>query len=65
MLFRSLQSKTLLYPEIAYPTYLVGGLIAQIKVNAVGFDASNWPSAELAWINSHPIQLAESQLIKN
>ena len=47
-----LQSKTLLYPEIAYPTYLVGGLIAQIKVNAVGFDASNWPSAELAWINS-------------
>ena len=47
-----LQCKTLLYPEIAYPTYLVGGLIAQIKVNAVGFDASNWPSAELAWINS-------------
>ena len=47
-----LQSKTLLYPEIAYPTYLVGGLIAQIKVTAVGFDAATWPSAELAWINS-------------
>ena len=47
-----LQSKKVLYPEIAYPTYLVGSKISGAQSEAVGIDASNWPSADLAWINS-------------
>lgn len=47
-----LQCKKVLYPEIAYPTYLVGTLIASAKPISVGIDATNWPDADLAWINS-------------
>lgn len=47
-----LQSERVLYPEIAYPTYLVGSMIAKSEALAVGFDAANWPKADLAWINS-------------
>ncbi len=47
-----LQSKTVLYPKIAYPTYLVGALMASAKVIPVEIDAKNWPTADLAWINS-------------
>ena len=47
-----LQSKKVLYPEVAYPTYLVGALIAGAEPVAVGIDPHRWPAADLAWINS-------------
>ena len=47
-----LQSKHVLYPEIAYPTYLVGSMIAQTNSSPVDFDASKWPVADLAWVNT-------------
>jgi succinyldiaminopimelate transaminase len=47
-----LQSRNVIYPEIAYPTYLVGALLAQANPIAVGIDAATWPTADLAWINS-------------
>lgn len=47
-----LQSKKVIYPEIAYPTYLVGALIAQAEPIAVGIDAQTWPGADLAWVNT-------------
>ena len=47
-----LQSKHVLYPEIAYPTYLVGSMIAQTKSSTVDYDANSWPDADLAWVNT-------------
>lgn len=47
-----LQSKHVLYPEIAYPTYLVGSIIAKTKSSTVDFDANSWPDADLAWVNT-------------
>ena len=47
-----LESKRVLYPEIAYPTYLVGAMIAKSEALAVDFDAKLWPKADLAWVNS-------------
>ena len=47
-----LQSSQVIYPEIAYPTYLVGSMIAKTKATPVGFDATSWPKADLAWVNS-------------
>ena len=47
-----LQSKYVLYPEIAYPTYLVGSMIAQTKSSKVSFDANSWPDADLSWVNT-------------
>ena len=49
-----LQAKTVLIPEIAYPTYRVGGILAGADVIEVGIDARHWPTSgvELAWINS-------------
>ena len=47
-----LESTHVLYPEIAYPTYLVGSMIAKTKATKVDFDAVNWPEADLAWVNS-------------
>lgn len=47
-----LESQRVLIPEIAYPTYHVGALIAQAQSIPVGIDATQWPSADLAWINS-------------
>lgn len=47
-----LQSKRVLYPQIAYPTYLVGALLASAQATAVGSEAADWPKADLAWINS-------------
>lgn len=47
-----LQSKKVIYPEIAYPTYLVGALIAQAEPIAVGIDAQSWPGADFAWVNT-------------
>ncbi|MDA3030679.1 MAG: succinyldiaminopimelate transaminase, partial [Actinomycetota bacterium] len=47
-----LQSKKVLYPKVAYPTYLVGTLIAGAKAIAVEASAKDWGTADLAWINS-------------
>ena len=47
-----LQARTVLIPEIAYPTYLVGSIIAGAEATPVGIDASDWPKADMAWINS-------------
>ena len=47
-----LQSKTVLYPKVAYPTYLVGALMASAKAIPVEIDSKSWPEADLAWINS-------------
>ena len=47
-----LESTHVLYPEIAYPTYLVGSMIAKTKSTTVDFDASTWPTADLAWVNT-------------
>lgn len=47
-----LKSKKVLYPDVAYPTYLVGALISESQALPVGLDPSIWPEADLAWINS-------------
>ena len=47
-----LQSKSVLYPEIAYPTYLVGAIMAGAEHQSVAIDPTLWPAADLAWINS-------------
>ena len=47
-----LEAQSVLYPEIAYPTYLVGSLLAQAEATAVAIDAATWPSADMAWVNS-------------
>lgn len=52
-----LECQRVLYPEIAYPTYLVGSMIAKCQSIPVGFDAQNWPNPskdhkDLAWVNS-------------
>ena len=47
-----LESKKVLIPEIAYPTYHVGALIAQAQSVPVEIDATSWPAADLAWMNS-------------
>jgi succinyldiaminopimelate transaminase len=47
-----LQSKKVLYPKVAYPTYLVSGLMASAETIAVDIDAANWPKADLTWLNS-------------
>lgn len=47
-----LQSKSVIYPEVSYPTYLVGAILAQAKPIAVEVDAATWPKSDFAWINS-------------
>ena len=47
-----LESRRVLIPEIAYPTYHVGALIAQAESIPVGINAKQWPDADLAWLNS-------------
>ena len=47
-----LRAKTVLYPKVAYPTYLVGSMIHDSKSIAVDIDASAWPKSDIAWINS-------------
>ena len=47
-----LESTHVLYPEVAYPTYLVGSMIAKTKSSTVGFDANTWPDGDLAWVNT-------------
>ena len=47
-----LESQTVLIPEIAYPTYHVGAVLAAAKSLPVAIDAHSWPQADLAWLNS-------------
>jgi len=47
-----LESKKVLIPEIAYPTYHVGAVLAGAESIPVAIDAQNWPTADLAWLNS-------------
>jgi succinyldiaminopimelate transaminase len=47
-----LTAQSVLYPEVAYPTYLVGALLAKAEAITVDIDASKWPRADVAWVNS-------------
>jgi succinyldiaminopimelate transaminase len=47
-----LESQTVLIPEIAYPTYHVGAVLAAAQSVPVAIDAKSWPRADLAWLNS-------------
>jgi succinyldiaminopimelate transaminase len=47
-----LTAQTVLYPEVAYPTYLVGAILANAEATTVDIDASSWPRADVAWVNS-------------
>jgi succinyldiaminopimelate transaminase len=47
-----LGSRKVLFPEIAYPTYSVGAVIAGAEGLAVGDDPRDWPAADLVWLNS-------------
>jgi len=47
-----LQSKSVLYPKVAYPTSLVSALMASAQATPVDIDANSWPKADLAWLNS-------------
>ena len=47
------QAKKVLIPEIAYPTYQVGALVAGAECIAVGDDCDSWPTdSDLVWINT-------------
>lgn len=47
-----IEAQSVLYPDVAYPTYLVGALLAQADATAVNRDAEAWPHADMAWVNS-------------
>ena len=47
-----LEAARVLYPKVAYPTYLVGALLAKAEHGPVDFDAQQWPDADLVWVNS-------------
>ena len=47
-----LESQKVIYPEVAYPTYLVGALLAEATATAVDLNAEQWPAADFAWVNS-------------
>ena len=47
-----IEAQSVLYPDVAYPTYLVGSLLAQAKATPVSLDATSWPQADMAWVNS-------------
>ena len=47
-----LEAKSVLFPEIAYPTYRVGAILASAVGTPVGIDPATWPDSDLAWINS-------------
>lgn len=62
-----IHAKKVLIPEIAYPTYQVGALVAGAECVAVGDDCRAWPKdADLVWINTpanpHGRVLSQSQL---
>lgn len=47
-----LEVAKVLYPQIAYPTYLVGAIIAKVAHEPVDFNVATWPVADFVWINS-------------
>jgi aspartate/methionine/tyrosine aminotransferase len=47
-----LESKKVLIPEVAYPTYHVGAVLAGAESLPVAIDSQSWPAADLAWLNS-------------
>lgn len=47
-----IEAQSVVYPDVAYPTYLVGALLAEADATAVNLDASQWPVADMAWVNS-------------
>jgi aspartate/methionine/tyrosine aminotransferase len=47
-----LQSKSVNFPEIAYPTYRVGAILAGASEAAVAISTEQWPQADLTWVNS-------------
>ena len=47
-----IEAQSVIYPMIAYPTYLVGAMIASADPIAVDIDPNTWPKADLAWVNS-------------
>jgi succinyldiaminopimelate transaminase len=47
-----LQSKSVIIPKVAYPTYNVGAILAGAQAIAVDIDSQQWPQADLVWINS-------------
>ena len=47
-----LEAQTVLYPDVAYPTYVVGSLLAQAEATPVSIDTATWPQADMAWVNS-------------
>jgi succinyldiaminopimelate transaminase len=47
-----IEAQSVLYPDVAYPTYLVGALLAEADATAVALDAAKWPAADMAWVNS-------------
>ena len=47
-----LQSKSVNFPEIAYPTYRVGAILAGASESAVAISPDQWPQADLTWVNS-------------
>ena len=47
-----IEAQSVLYPDVAYPTYLVGSLLAEADATPVSLDASQWPQADMAWVNS-------------
>ncbi len=47
-----LEAKKVLFPEVAYPTYSVGAILAGAEGLPVGISPESWPNADFAWINS-------------
>ena len=47
-----IEAQSVLFPDVAYPTYLVGSLLAEAKATPVSVDAVQWPQADMAWVNS-------------
>ena len=47
-----IEAQSVLFPDVAYPTYLVGSLLAEAKATPVSIDAAQWPHADMAWVNS-------------
>lgn len=47
-----LESSKVLIPEIAYPTYHVGAVLAGAQSIPVEIDARRWPTADFAWLNT-------------
>ena len=42
----------MLYPDVAYPTYSVGAILAGAVGTPVHISPKEWPAADVAWVNS-------------